>query len=562
MSEQQVTRRILPLNVQLERRLSKQIFHRLIEIVMFLLLTVTIIIFGWGIKRSQSLHKQTSADLQKVIQDYGELLQFASDFNSGNLTNLSTTFQHYVLEKYSHIVTKQEVKADLFFLDETGRPYLSNLMDLSEDEATTLARQWQLIKPTNIKPNSLVIAVSRGIEPALWLAYADNTSQCKALLKIRANNFAKSLAAEPMYNLLVHEDYWALAPNGSHILDAISQLPETLRNKQGFYFANKQLYYVVNSALFNDELYLYTVWNVSLIVMLLLVIALTSLILFSLLYALSKKNSRLLAAEFTRDIAHVQTAFNEAEQGNLDYKLAIDSSLEMQAIGKGYQAMMQSLKRQMQENAELERIVADEQIKQLGSQFTNHFLFNTLDNIYYMCRLSPDLAEKMVMNLAKLLRYNTHSPNEKVTIGEDLQYIRLYLEIVKIRFRDSFKYEIAMDESVEDYVLPKLLIQPIIENALKYGRQSQAVTILEIKVKQVGPNIEIACHDNGPGMSETVLKRLKNNLQKEENLTTHLGLYNVARRIALTYGEKYGLDLKNTAGLTVTVTIPAEKELD
>lgn len=296
--------------------------------------------------------------------------------------------------------------------------------------------------------------------------------------------------------------------------------------------------------------------------MLLLVIALTSLILFSLLYALSKKNSRLLAAEFTRDIAHVQTAFNEAEQGNLDYKLAIDSSLEMQAIGKGYQAMMQSLKRQMQENAELERIVADEQIKQLGSQFTNHFLFNTLDNIYYMCRLSPDLAEKMVMNLAKLLRYNTHSPNEKVTIGEDLQYIRLYLEIVKIRFRDSFKYEIAMDESVEDYVLPKLLIQPIIENALKYGRQSQAVTILEIKVKQVGPNIEIACHDNGPGMSETVLKRLKNNLQKEENLTTHLGLYNVARRIALTYGEKYGLDLKNTAGLTVTVTIPAEKELD
>lgn len=562
MSEQQVTRRILPLNVQLERRLSKQIFHRLIEIVMFLLLTVTIIIFGWGIKRSQSLHKQTSADLKKVIQDYGELLQFASDFNSGNLTNLSTTFQHYVLEKYSHIVTKQEVKADLFFLDETGRPYLSNLMDLSEDEATTLARQWQLIKPTNIKPNSLVIAVSRGIEPALWLAYADNTSQCKALLKIRANNFAKSLAAEPMYNLLVHEDYWALAPNGSHILDAISQLPEALRNKQGFYFANKQLYYVVNSALFTDELYLYTVWNVSLIVMLLLVIALTSLILFSLLYALSKKNSRLLAAEFTRDIAHVQTAFNEAEQGNLDYKLAIDSSLEMQAIGKGYQAMMQSLKRQMQENAELERIVADEQIKQLGSQFTNHFLFNTLDNIYYMCRLSPDLAEKMVMNLAKLLRYNTHSPNEKVTIGEDLQYIRLYLEIVKIRFRDSFKYEIAMDESVEDYVLPKLLIQPIIENALKYGRQSQAVTILEIKVKQVGPNIEIACHDNGPGMSETVLKRLKNNLQKEENLTTHLGLYNVARRIALTYGEKYGLDLKNAAGLTVTVTIPAEKELD
>lgn len=562
MSEQQATRRILPLNVQLERRLSKQIFHRLIEIVMFLLLTVTIIIFGWGIKRSQSLHKQTSADLQKVIQDYGELLQFASDFNSGNLTNLSTTFQHYVLEKYSHIVTKQEVKADLFFLDETGRPYLSNLMDLSEDEATTLARQWQLIKPTNIKPNSLVIAVSRGIEPALWLAYADNTSQCKALLKIRANNFAKSLAAEPMYNLLVHEDYWALAPNGSHILDAISQLPETLRNKQGFYFANKQLYYVVNSALFTDELYLYTVWNVSLIVMLLLVIALTSLILFSLLYALSKRNSRLLAAEFTRDIAHVQTAFNEAEQGNLDYKLAIDSSLEMQAIGKGYQAMMQSLKRQMQENAELERIVADEQIKQLGSQFTNHFLFNTLDNIYYMCRLSPDLAEKMVMNLAKLLRYNTHSPNEKVTIGEDLQYIRLYLEIVKIRFRDSFKYEIAMDESVEDYVLPKLLIQPIIENALKYGRQSQAVTILEIKVKQVGPNIEIACHDNGPGMSETVLKRLKNNLQKEENLTTHLGLYNVARRIALTYGEKYGLDLKNAAGLTVTVTIPAEKELD
>lgn len=554
---------ILPLRSQLTKRLSEHMFLRLVEIVGLLLLIAVTTIFGWGMWKSSSLHKQAYKDLQSMLDNYSDLLQFAARFNRGNLTYLSAAFQHDILERYSPIASKHDIKADLLFLDGDGKLYLSNSINKSEEENNLIAQQWALIKPAEIVPNKVMIMISRGQEPALWLSYAcQEAPTYKTLVRIRSASFTKSLAAEPMYNLLVHKDNWALAPNGSHILDAIQQLPEAMRYGNGFYAANKQLYYVLHSKLYTDDLYLYTVWNISLIVSMLIVISLTSGLLFILIYTLSRRNSRLLADEFTEDIELVQQAFNAAETGNLDYKLAINSSLEMQAIGKGYQNMMSSLKRQMAENAELERIVTDEQIKQLGSQFTNHFLFNTLDNIYYMCRLAPDLAEKMVLNLAKLLRYNTHSPNEKVTLAEDIQYIRIYLEIVKIRFRESFTYEIEMDETLSDYVLPKLLIQPIIENALKYGRKSQALALLKITVSKQENKIIIVCHDNGSGMSQEMLVKLQNDLEQPENLTGHLGLYNVAKRISLTYGPEYGLSLQNDNGLLVTVSIPALKEVD
>lgn len=554
---------ILSLRSQLTKRLSEHMFLRLVEIVGLLLIIAVTTIFGWGMWKSATLHKQAQHDLQAMLDNYSDLLQFAAQFNRGNLTNLSAAFQHDILERYSPIASKHDIKADLLFLDGEGRLYLSNSINKSEEENNLIAQQWALIKPTKIVPNQVMAMISRGQEPALWLVYACKEAPIyKTLLRIRSANLTKSLAAEPMYNLLVHKDNWSLAPNGNHILDAIQQLPETMRYGNGFYAANKQLYYVLHSSLYIGDLYLYTVWNISLIVSMLIVISLTSGLLFILIYTMSRRNSGLLADEFTKDIELVQQAFNAAETGNLDYNLAIDSSLEMQAIGKGYQSMMTSLKRQMAENAELERIVTDEQIKQLGSQFTNHFLFNTLDNIYYMCRLAPDLAEQMVLNLAKLLRYNTHSPQEKVTLGEDIQYIRIYLDIVKIRFQESFAYEIEMADTLNDYVIPKLLIQPIVENALKYGRKSQALALLKIVVSKIADKIIITCHDNGSGMSEEMLAKIQNDLLQAENLTGHLGLYNVAKRIRLTYGSNYGLSLKNDNGLLVTVSIPALKEVD
>ena len=166
----------------------------------------------------------------------------------------------------------------------------------------------------------------------------------------------------------------------------------------------------------------------------------------------------------------------------------------------------------------------------------------------------------MVLNLAKLLRYNTHSPNEKVTLAEDGQYIRLYLEIIKVRFHDAFDYAVTIDKEVEDCLLPKLLLQPIIENAIKYGRQTQTALQLQLSAQLQEGKVVLICRDNGPGISEDKLGLLQKDLAAAENYSRHLGLYNVARRVALTYGKGYGIQLHNKNGLEVKVTIKAEYE--
>ena len=141
-----------------------------------------------------------------------------------------------------------------------------------------------------------------------------------------------------------------------------------------------------------------------------------------------------------------------------------------------------------------------------------------------------------------------------------MEYIRKYLEIIKIRFGDSFTYNIELDSKLKDCLMLKLLIQPIVENAIKYGMRNKPVLDIFISIKKVDENVCIICKDNGSGIEETLLNKIKSNLSNIENKTPHLGLYNVHRRIILTYGANYGIELENLNGLKVSLTFPLEKE--
>lgn len=548
---------------QLQGRLLQHILQRILQIEAAMLLVIVGIVSVYIIRYSNQLNYKVAGEMNSTLQNYQELLEFAAELNSGNLSRVSSTFQHDVMEKYSSLQRCLKVRGDLYFLDAAGKPYISNMGYVREEEQEELMRQWHFMSQASHRSNTLVSGISRSYPHSLWLAYytKDNFNHVKTdvLLRIKAEYLSRLFETQPVQALLVQQDDWALAPNSTKVLDAINQLPVELSTR-GLKFWRGRFYYVCYIPLTAFGLRVYTMWEVTTFIRFLLVIAVTSALLLLLLYYLSLRNSRCLAQEFAADIVTLKEALAQAEKGNLEHTLAIDSSLEMQAIGHAYNQLLLGFKRQLQENAQLERIVANEQIKQLGSQFTNHFLFNTLDNIYYMCRISPDLAEMMVLNLAKLLRYNTHSPNEKVTLAEDGQYIRLYLEIIKVRFHDAFDYAVTIDKEVEDCLLPKLLLQPIIENAIKYGRQTQTALQLQLSAQLQDGKVVLICRDNGPGISEDKLGLLQKDLVAAENYSRHLGLYNVARRVALTYGKGYGIQLHNKNGLEVKVTIKAEYE--
>ena len=125
---------------------------------------------------------------------------------------------------------------------------------------------------------------------------------------------------------------------------------------------------------------------------------------------------------------------------------------------------------------------------------------------------------------------------------------------------DGFDYKISVEEDIKECLILRLLVQPIVENAMKYAQGSREHMKVSVKAYRSGEDICIECKDNGEGMSPELLQKLQENLEKQENETAHLGLYNVHRRLQLTYGEKYGIRLENCDGLRVTVTFPTQTE--
>lgn len=201
------------------------------------------------------------------------------------------------------------------------------------------------------------------------------------------------------------------------------------------------------------------------------------------------------------------------------------------------------------------------EVKQLESQFNPHFLYNTLETIRCMVKLSPHEVDKIIVNLSALLRYSIDNTTKTVPLGEDIQHTKNYLEILKYRFNQKFDYEIYIEEDALDSIVPKLLIQPLIENAIKHGFEGRDHLTVRIKARFFGEQLVIVIYDDGVGMGEDKVNRIKAMLKDDANETVNIGLYNVSRRIQLMYGKEYGLDImsEKCAGTTIRISIPADQ---
>ena len=239
-------------------------------------------------------------------------------------------------------------------------------------------------------------------------------------------------------------------------------------------------------------------------------------------------------------------------------KLDINSSKEFQIIGDDFNEMLEGLKRQIGRNKELAENVAFSQVKQLESQFNPHFIFNTLDNIRFMAKIDATSADKMIVSLSGLLRYSIKEVREEVTVKEDLDHLQYYLNILQIRFNKRFAYTIDVSEDIMDCLIPKLLIQPLLENAVKYGFNGQEKLTVAIRGYQMQEKLIFICEDDGAGIDEELLEEIRRNLREDTNTSSHYGLYNIHRRISLMYTGDYGLDIssKKDEGTLVRLTIP------
>jgi two-component system sensor histidine kinase YesM len=206
-------------------------------------------------------------------------------------------------------------------------------------------------------------------------------------------------------------------------------------------------------------------------------------------------------------------------------------------------------------------------IQALQNQINPHLLYNTLDIIKSIAYLEEvPKIEKMAENLASLYRFTARMEQSEISLAEELEHLKRYLEIIRIRYTRHFESKVYVDEKYLHARIIKLSIQPIVENAVKYAvepRNGKAAVM--VSAYPEGHDLIIEVADNGSGIDSIILRNLKERLmmitkQPDHGANTHdsLGLTNVHRRLVLYYGKDYGLNIHSfpNQGTVVSVRVP------
>ncbi|WP_313560146.1 sensor histidine kinase [Ruminiclostridium cellobioparum] len=210
--------------------------------------------------------------------------------------------------------------------------------------------------------------------------------------------------------------------------------------------------------------------------------------------------------------------------------------------------------------AQLERENAQAKLLALQSQVDPHFMFNALESIRLKAIVKNEAeTAKIIMYLSKMFRHLINWDDDIISLSGDMKFLEEFLFIQKYRFDDEFEYEIMVEEAAKACLLPKLIIQPVVENACVHGVESVSRNrTVKISVAVIDNQLMISVSDNGIGIDESRLAELKLMLQGGKKLTHSVGLYNVYQRLSLYYGRNFTMDIhsREKCGTEIDIIIP------
>lgn len=254
-------------------------------------------------------------------------------------------------------------------------------------------------------------------------------------------------------------------------------------------------------------------------------------------------------------------AVQQGTNGNMGYRINSVTFDEFQTLYKKFNEMMRKIQALIKNNSELLERKRMMEVSQLEKQFNPHFVFNVLEMLKYEILIDPQQASRMVVAFAGLMRYSINNGTTRVPLSTDIGYVRDYLTLQKMRFSQRLSYHIDIEEELLGCYVPKLLIQPVVENCLSHGIENMESIEIRMTGRKTDGNIELIISDNGCGITKENLRAIRKLLNSEDIMPNHIGLYNIQRQIKLLYGEPYGLtiDSEYGRGTSVRICIPFER---
>jgi two-component system sensor histidine kinase YesM len=280
------------------------------------------------------------------------------------------------------------------------------------------------------------------------------------------------------------------------------------------------------------------------------------------LIVVSSVIATLLAGGMSNSIRLLARQVRKLEQGDFDVQFELRDHHEIGILSRGLSHLAETVKMLLDQVMEEQDRKRQMELLALQSQITPHFLYNTLGSIRQLIEMKDlERAGKMVGALTKFCMIGVSRGKEMITLREELDHLEYYLQIQKMRYSRDFDYVFEVDPSLLDCTIPKLTLQPIIENAIYHGiKNKRGKGCIRVTTIAVQDDLDILIFDDGPGMSAERLEKLNTSIRMEQVEETPItyGLRNAHHRVRLCFGASYGITIESEEkGYTlVRVRIP------
>lgn len=270
--------------------------------------------------------------------------------------------------------------------------------------------------------------------------------------------------------------------------------------------------------------------------------------------------NQMVSARISKPLRRLNDSVKEWEAGNMNPDIYIGGSMEVEHLGKTLRSTVAQIRQLMDDIVVEQEEKRKSELDALQSQINPHFLYNTLDSIVWMITGERyDDAVFMITQLASLFRISLSKGKTVIKIGDEVKHARNYMNIQKIRYKNSFEVDFQIEEDILDGCIVKLVLQPLLENAIYYGMEfMDGEGEIHVRGYRKDKDVYLEVEDNGLGMPEEEAAELLNGKERPHKHGSGVGLVNVHSRLKLRFGEAYGLVIHSCPdeGMMVQIHIP------
>lgn len=260
----------------------------------------------------------------------------------------------------------------------------------------------------------------------------------------------------------------------------------------------------------------------------------------------------------SRPITILSEVTDQVAKGDLSVRAKVEAGAEIGVLKDSLNTMIDKISELLAQVKDEQRSLRNAELELLQSQINPHFLYNTLDTIVWLAETGErEKVVSMVGNLSNFFRTGLNNGKEIITVREELEHVKGYLAIQAVRYQDILRYEVNVPEELNDCLIPKISLQPLVENALYHGiKNKRGGGTITVTGELYADSAVLTVRDDGIGMTAERLEQLQSKLSCRNAAESEMfGAYNVHERIRLKFGEEYGLTYTSTVGEGTTVTV-------